>query len=58
VAFDAATLNMAVLPLETCAGLAEMFTDGAGGGAPGIASAHPVMNTKSDRQDIKTIGRR
>ena len=58
VAFDAATVNMDVLPLATDVGLAAMFTVGAGGGWPGIAFRQPVTTMRSDRQDNKNTGRR
>jgi hypothetical protein len=58
VAFDAATVNMDVLPLATDVGLAAMFTVGAAVVAPGIAFWQPVTTKRSDRQQNKTIGRR
>jgi hypothetical protein len=58
VAFDAATFNVAVLPLATCVGLAEMLTDGVGVGWPGIAFWQPVTTKRSDRQYNSVTGRR
>jgi hypothetical protein len=56
IASDAATFNMAVLPIATCVGLAEMLTDGVGGW-PGIASRQPVTTKRRDRQDNSVTGR-
>jgi hypothetical protein len=49
---------MAVPPLTTCAGLAEMVTDGKGNGWPGIASRQPVTTRRTEKQDKSVTGRR
>jgi hypothetical protein len=51
VELTAETVNIDVLPLVTDVGLAEMLTEGAGAGSPGIASRHPVKTTTIDRKD-------